>query len=277
MAEFVGGFAAGHGPNIARHWTTLDDRTRGWITESYTELGGRLRAARPDVLVVQSNDHWVNFFLDNVPAFCVGVGDEHDGPPEPFMKPVFDHATWPGHEALGRHILGHAMDSDFDPAYAQRLKLDHGVCVPLWQMAVGPDVAVVPLYINLMEPPFPRPSRCVAWGRMVREAIDSFPGDIRVAMLGTGGLSHSIGEVTTGWIDEGFDEACIGMFRGRSDEEFAVELERLLETAGNGSAELRNWLIVHAACGGRGFDLVAYAPVQEILIGCGLAEWRTAA
>lgn len=277
MAEFVGGFAAGHGPNIARHWTVLEPGTRDWITESYAELGRRLKAARPDVLVVQSNDHWVNFFLDAMPAFCVGIGDEHDGPPEPFMKAVFPHRTWPGHEALGRHILDCALDAGFDPAYGQRLKLDHGVCVPLWRLAVDPDVPVVPLFVNLMEPPFPKPARCAAWGRMIRKAIDGFPGDVRVALLGTGGLSHSIGEVRMGWIDEDFDTACLELFRGTSDEEFAAELERMLETSGNGSAELRNWLTVHAACGGEGFDLVAYEAVPEILIGCGLAEWKLAA
>lgn len=277
MAEFVGGFAAGHGPNIARHWTTLDPGTRDWIVDSYAELGRRVKALEPDVLVVQSNDHWVNFFLDNMPAFCIGIGDEHDGPPEPFMKPVFPHRTWPGHEALGRHLLDCALDSGFDPAYAQRLKLDHGICVPLWQMGVGPETAVVPLFINLMEEPFPKPARCIRWGQMIRRAIESFPGETRVAMLGTGGLSHSIGEVTTGWIDEPFDDACIRMFRGASDEEFAGELERRLKTTGNGGAELRNWLIVHAACGSAGFDLIDYRPVPEILIGCGLAEWRMAA
>ncbi len=276
MAEFAGAFAAGHGPNIARGWTSLKSETREWILDRYGELGRRLKAAAPDVLLVQSNDHWVNFFLDNMPAFCIGIGDEHDGPPEPFMKPVFAHETWPGHAALGRHVLDHALASEFDPSYTMRVKLDHGICVPLWQMGILPDVPVVPLFINLMEEPFPTPARCIKWGRMIREAVESFPENIRVAMLGTGGLSHSIGETTMGWIDEPFDHACMELFRSASDEKFASDLDRMLSATGNGGAELRNWLIVHAAAGGRGFDLVGYAPVPEILIGCALAEWRTA-
>ena len=277
MAEFAGAFAAGHGPNIARGWTGLKAETRDWIVDRYGELGRRLKAAAPDVLLVQSNDHWVNFFLDNMPAFCIGIGDEHDGPPEPFMKPVFPHETWPGHAALGRHVLDHALASGFDPSYTMRIKLDHGICVPLWQMGILPDVPVVPLFINLMEKPFPTPARCIEWGRMIREAVESFPENVRVAMLGTGGLSHSIGETTMGWIDEPFDHACMELFRSASDEKFASDLDRMLSATGNGGAELRNWLIVHAAADGRGFDLVGYAPVPEILIGCALAEWKPAA
>ncbi len=277
MAEFVGAFAAGHGPNIAREWTNLKDETRAWIIDRYAELGRRIAATRPDVLLVQSNDHWINFFLDNMPAFCIGVGDEHDGPPEPFMKPVFPHKTWRGHAALARHLLDTAFENGFDPAYSHRVKLDHGICVPLWQAGIDPGVAVVPLYINLMEEPFPKPIRCIRWGQMIREGVETFSEDIRVALLGTGGLSHSIGEVTMGWIDEEFDANCLKLFGEANDARFASELERMLASTGNGGAELRNWLIVHAAAGSEGFDLIDYAPVPEILIGCGLAEWKLAA
>ena len=81
MAEFVGSFAASHGPNIARNWETLKDETRDWVVTRFGELGDRLKAAEPDVLVIHSTDHWVNFFLDVMPAFCVGIGAEHEGPP----------------------------------------------------------------------------------------------------------------------------------------------------------------------------------------------------
>lgn len=277
MAKFVGSFAAGHAPNIAREWHNMKDESRDWLTAGYDKLGGRFKALNVDVLVVQSNDHWVNFFLNNVPAFCVGIGAEHDGPPEPFMKPVFPHETIPGHAGLGRHILDEAFAAEFDPAYSHRLKLDHGMCVPIWRMGLDPLPAVVPILTNLVEKPFPSPRRCIKWGRMVRSAIESYPEDIRVAVLATGGLSHSIGETTMGWIDEPFDHACIDLFKTASDEEIAPRLEELMDASGNGGAELRNWLIAHAAAGSQGFDLIDYAPMPDMLIGCGLAEWKVAA
>ncbi len=274
MAEFVGSFAASHAPNIARNWETLKDETRDWVVTRFGELGNRLKTANPDVLVIHSTDHWVNFFLDVMPAFCVGIGAEHEGPPEPFMKPVYPHETLPGHEELGRHILDRAFAADFDPAYSMRLKLDHGMCVPIWQFGLDPALPIVPIFINLVEKPFPSPKRCLAWGRMVRQAIDSYPEDIRVAVLGTGGLSHSIGETTMGWIDEPFDHACIELFRNAPDDRLATELDAMLENTGNGGAELRAWVISHAAAGSKGFDMVDYIPMPEALIGCGLAEWR---
>ena len=274
MAELVGSFAASHGPNIARMWGNLKDETREWVEAGFGEMGRRLQALEPDVLVVHSTDHWVNFFLDNIPAFCVGIGDEHDGPPEPFMKPVFPRETLPGHAGLGRHLLDSAFAADFDPAFSGRLKLDHGICVPIWRLGLDPMPAIVPVLMNFVEKPFPSPRRCLAWGRMVCSAIESYPEDLRVVVLGSGGLSHSIGEVTMGWIDEPFDHACIDLFRNASDNEIARRLDDLLASTGNGGAEVRAWVVAHGAAGSRGFDLIDYTPMPELLIGGGLAEWH---
>jgi aromatic ring-opening dioxygenase catalytic subunit (LigB family) len=277
MAKLVGSFAASHGPNIARAWGNLEEATVAWVETGFGEMARRLQALEPDVLVVHTTDHWVNFFLDNIPAFCVGIGDENEGPPEPFMKPVFPHETLPGHAGLGRHILDAAFAADFDPAFSGRLKLDHGICVPIWRLGLDPMPAIVPVLMNLVEKPFPSPRRCLAWGRMVRAAIESYPEDLRVVVLGTGGLSHSIGETTMGWIDEPFDHACIDLFRNASDEEIATQLDEMLTKTGNGGAEVRAWAVAHAAASSRGFDLIDYTPMPELLIGAGLAEWRLSA
>ena len=101
MAEFVGAFAASHGPLIAREWDVLAERPKATLTAAFDETGRRLKALNPDILVMLSPDHWVNFFIDNLPSFCIGIGEEHDGPPEPFMKTVYPHQTLPGHPVFG--------------------------------------------------------------------------------------------------------------------------------------------------------------------------------
>ncbi len=277
MAKLVGCYAAGHAPNIARSWDSMNKDTRTWLEEKFGELSKRVKKADPDVIIVHSTDHWSNFFLDNIPAFCIGIGDEHEGPPEPFMKPVFPHDLLEGHGGLGRHILEHALSSEFDPSYSMRLKLDHGICVPIWQCGFETLPAIIPVYLNLVEQPFATPLRCIKWGRMLRDAIESYPEDLRVAVMGTGGMSHSIGETTFGWVDEPFDEACIKLMQSASDEELGTELEKMLKVTGNGGAEMRNWLCAHGAAKGQGFDLIGYAPMHDMLIGCGVAEWRLAA
>jgi len=277
MAELVGAFAASHGPLIAREWDNLPAGPKTVLENAFDETGRRLKALEPDVLVMLSPDHWVNFFINNLPSFCIGIGAEHDGPPEPFMKAVYPHNTLPGHPGFGRHLLDTALQSDFDPAISHRLRLDHGFCVPLWRMGLDPALPIVPVTVNQLEEPLPTLRRCIAWGKMLRKAIDSYPEDLRIAILGTGGLSHSIGEPTMGEIDEPFDRVCIGLFTHADDAALAEGLERELATTGNGAEEVRDWVIAHAAAGSQGFDLIDYTPIPEVYIGCGMAQWRPAA
>jgi len=277
MAELIGAFAASHGPLIAREWDNLPEGPKTALQDAFDETGRRLKALEPDVLVMLSPDHWVNFFINNLPSFCIGVGAEHDGPPEPFMKAVYPHETLPGHAEFGRHLLDIALQSDFDPAISHRLRLDHGFCVPLWRMGIDPSLPIVPIIVNQLEEPLPTMRRCIAWGKMLRKAIDSYPGDLRVAILGTGGLSHSIGEPTMGEIDEPFDRLCIDLFTNADDDTLADGLERELAITGNGAEEVRDWVIAHAAAGSQGFDLINYTPIPEVYIGCGVAQWRPAA
>ena len=198
MAEFVGAFATSHGPLIAREWDVLPEGPKAKLTAAFDETGRRLKALEPDVLVMLSPDHWVNFFIDNLPSFCIGIGEEHDGPPEPFMKPVYPHKTLPGHPAFGRHLLDTALRSDFDPAISHRLTLDHGFCLPLWRMGIDPALPIVPITVNQLEEPLPTLRRCIAWGRMLRRAIESYAGDLRVAVLGPAG--SAIGSVSRPWV-----------------------------------------------------------------------------
>ena len=273
MARLVGAFAASHGPVIARDWEKLADDRRQRLADALDELGRRLRAARPDVLVVISPDHWVNFFIDNLPSVLIGVGEEHEGPPEPFMKAVYPHRTLAGHPTFGRHLLDTAMANDFEPSLSYRLTLDHGVCVPLWRMAIGPELPIVPILVNGIEAPMPSIRRCLSWGRLVRKAIESYPGDEGVAILATGGLSHSIGEPTMGWVDEPFDRECVRLFEAGDEKPLSEFLERALPDTGNGGHEVRNWCMAHAAAGSTGFELVDYIPSPETLVGVGFASW----
>src|SRR5437868_3452606 len=200
MASFVGSFAASHGPLLIREWQAVPAAEKSRLEQAFAELGRRLRAANPDVLVVVSPDHWSNFFLDNYPAICIGVGAAHEGPPEPSLE------------------------------------------------------------------------RCYQWGALLRRAIESYAQPLRVAVVGTGGLSHSIGEPTMGAIYEDFDRETIRLF-GADKNELIRYLQKELPSRGNGSEEVRNWLVAHGAAGGRGFELIEYLPVPTVIVGCGFAAW----
>src|ERR671928_481670 len=122
MASLVGAFAASHGPLIIREWEAVPAAQKERMTAGFRELGRRMSAAKPDVIIAVSPDHWSNFFLDNVPSICVGVGEVNDGPPEPWMK-AFPHREMPGHAGLGMHIVETAPEEGFEPSFSHRLKM----------------------------------------------------------------------------------------------------------------------------------------------------------
>jgi len=272
VAELAGVFAASHAPLIVRDWHLLDERLKAKLTSAYQRLGARLRSARPDIIVEIAPDHWSNFFIDNLPSVCIGVGATNAGPPEPFMQ-SFGHPTLAGEPQFAMHLLETALASGFEPSSSQRLALDHGFCIPLWRMEIDPLPPIVPIVINSLEPPMPTIARCIAWGNLLAQAITSYPFDARIAVVASGGLSHSIGEPTMGAIDEVFDAGCIGAFETGGERAVIDYLERALVTAGNGSHEVRNWVAAHAAAGSRGFELIEYLPAPEVYVGCAWASW----
>ncbi len=144
----------------------------------------------------------------------------------------------------------------------------------MWRLGLGGELPIVPIVVDSLESPMPTIKRCIAWGHLLARAVKGYPGDLRVAILGTGGLSHSIGEATMGDIDENFDRSCIQLFKDSTDAVLAQSLTDQLRATGNGAHEVRNWVIAHAAAGSHGFDLIHYAPLPEVYAGCAFAEWR---
>jgi aromatic ring-opening dioxygenase catalytic subunit (LigB family) len=273
MAELVGCYAASHGPLLVRDWAEVPEEQKTRVTAAFRELGRRLGRARPDALVVVSPDHWVNFHLENIPAICIGVGETHEGPPEPFLK-AYPHPEMAGHPGFAEHLLKSALEQGFEPSFSHRLRLDHGVCIPLWRMELERLPRIVPIFLNSIEPPMLSLARCLQWGRMLAAAIESYREPLRVALLASGGLSHSIGEPTMGAIDEDFDRNCLRLFSAQDRTLLIAYLEENISKAGNGADEMRNWLVAHGAADGRGFELVDYLPVPKVYVGCGFAAWN---
>ncbi len=277
MAEIVGIFAASHAPPIVRDWDSIEPGRKNGLASAFQELGHRIRSVNPDVIVAIGADHWASFFLDNMPAICIGAGTAHDGPPEPWLS-EYPHTRMRGHSGLGTHLAEYAFAHDFEPSLSHRMRLDHAFCIPLWKADLDPLPAVVPIVINAIQNPVPTIARCLAFGAVVADAVASFAAPVRVALLATGGLSHSVGEPAMGEIDEAFDRGCIERF---TQGEPAALTEFLsdgrIARAGNGASEVRFWAAAHGAARCRGFELIHYQAVPETYTGCGFAQWHLAA
>jgi hypothetical protein len=177
---------------IIRGWKDVKPENQKELTTSLTELGKRIKAARPDVLIEIAPDHWVNFFINNLPSICVGMGEEHEGPAEPWMKDC-PFKKIAGHPKLANHILQTAFERDFEPSVSHHLTLDHGFCIPLWRGGLDPLPPSKLHRHNDLEPPYPSARRCLQWERC--SPRPHLPEDIRVAILATG-ASHSDGKPT---------------------------------------------------------------------------------
>ena len=273
MAEITGIFGASHAPPLVRDWATIAPGRKDALTVAFAELGRRIAAARPDVLVIIGADHWANFFLDNMPAICLGVGPEHGGPPERWLGD-YPHSTMKGAPAFAMDVADALFGSGFEPSLSYDLRLDHAFCVPLWKVGLDPLPAIVPIVINAIQPPLPTVARCFDFGKALARAIVARPGDERVVILASGGLSHSVGEPMMGDVDEVFDREALALFaRGDRDAMLAYMTDERLARAGNGAHELRFWVAAHAAADTQGFSLIHYEVVPETYTGCGFAEW----
>jgi aromatic ring-opening dioxygenase catalytic subunit (LigB family) len=274
MAKIVGIYAASHTPVMLNFPEQISAEEREDIYGGFRRLGELMRKARPDVLVVISDDHLHNFFLNNMPAFCIGATDRYPTPMEHWLKA--ERRVFPGDVRLSSHLLSSAFEAGFDPAFSMDLTLDHGTLTPL-QLAGMTNVALVPLLVNCVQPPLPTMRRALQWGHMLGDALRSYPGSERVAILATGGLSHDVATPRMGTVNETFDHEFLRRLGEADDEALIRFADDQVDSAGNGAEEIRTWLMAHAAADGAPFETLLYCGVPRWYAGISIAHWRMAA
>jgi aromatic ring-opening dioxygenase catalytic subunit (LigB family) len=271
MAELVGVFAASHTPVMLNFPEAIPDADREAIFGAFQALGESLRRAEPQTLIVVSDDHLHNFFLDNFPAFCIGAAPAYATPVEHWLKA--ERQTLQGDGALGAHLLATALDEGFDPSFSMELTLDHGVLTPLHLAGLAGSVRIVPLLVNCVQPPLPTMQRALQWGRLLRQAVQSFEGCERVAILATGGISHDIATPRMGQVNEAFDREFLRLLGAGDDAALVRYATEHVNEAGNGAEEIRTWLVAHGAAAGAPFEPVYYKAVSNWYTGIGLGRW----
>jgi len=137
-----------------------------------------------------------------------------------------------------------------DVAYAEEWKFDHGIMVPLSFLTPGFDLPVIPANINCQGPPLTPLSRAYEFGRAIRAACDAVPE--RIALVGTGGISHWPATPNSGKINEEWDREFLERWT-RNDRAALTSYsdEETLRDAGQGGFEIRTLIAVAGACEGR--------------------------
>ncbi len=257
--------ATNHGPGITGRRDTAPEEEVAPFFEGWKRLHQRMEAANLDALVVVSSDHIQNLYMDNMPAFIIGLGDEFPGPTEDehFLK--IPKTVVPGVPEIARVLAEEVMET-IDLSYSGELALDHGFMVPLHFLTPKYDVPVIPLIINCMFPPYPKLGRAYELGRALRRAIDQQPQ--RIGLLGTGGLSHWPAAPLSGKVAEEWDKEFLDAMIANSREDLIrysdAEIER---DGGPGGHEIRSWITVAGACEGSGGTLDFYTPLPSFAIG----------
>lgn len=272
MAELVGAFAASHTPVMINFPDAIPGDDRSAIYAAFKQLGAAIAATRPQIVVVVSDDHLHNFFLDNFPAFCIGAADSYRTPAEHWLKA--EKQELKGDASFGAHLLGEALRAGFDPSFSMQLTLDHGVLTPLLLSGIASQVTIVPLLINCVQPPFPTMQRCLDWGKFIRKAVASYTRAERVAILATGGISHDVATPRMGFVNEQFDREFLRLLSAGDEAALVRYSTEHVNEAGNGTEEIRNWLVAQGAAAGAPFETIYYKALADWYAGIALGCWR---
>jgi aromatic ring-opening dioxygenase catalytic subunit (LigB family) len=260
--------ACSHAPGITGRAQLADASLKDPLHAQMRGLGESMREARPDALIVIAAEHFANFFMNNMPAYAIGMADRYDGPIEDPGWLGIARTRVPGNADLSRRLITEVMN-DVDVAFAEEWKFDHGIMVPLHFLTPRFDLAVIPANINCQGPPLTPLKRAWAFGAALRRACDAVPE--RIALVGTGGISHWPATPDSGKINEAWDRDFLDRW-ARNDREALLDYSdaATYRDAGQGGFEIRTFIAVAAAARGRG-EIRHYVPIPIFSVGCTVA------
>ncbi|NQV55613.1 MAG: extradiol ring-cleavage dioxygenase [Rhodospirillales bacterium] len=261
--------ACSHAPGITGRADRADPKLKDEFYAAFDRMRQAMEDAGTEVLIVIGAEHFANFFMNNMPAYCIGMGDYYEGPIEDPEWLGIQPMRAPGNRDLSERLVK-SMLHDFDVAYAEEWKFDHGIIVPLNFLTPKYDLDVIPVNINCQGPPLTPLHRAYDFGRALRRACDSEPE--RIAIVGTGGISHWPATPDSGKIDEDWDRAFLDKFlANRRDDLIAYTDAETYRDAGQGGFEIRTFVAVAGATEGATGQLWFYAPIPIFAVGCTVA------
>lgn len=250
MARIVGGLGASHSPTIGFAKDTGKQADPAWkpIFDGFDALRGWVREKRIDVIFTIYNDHVTSFFFDHYSAFTLGIddryvaADEGGGPRN--VAPAL------GHLGLSQHIAMAMVADEFDLSFFQGKPVDHGLLSPLSMLgdADGPwPGCIVPLQVGVLQMPVPSARRMWKLGQTLRRAIESYPEDLNVAIMATGGLSHQVHGERAGFLNEAWDEEFLDLLETDPESLTRLRIADYATRGGMEGAEVIMWLIMRGA------------------------------
>jgi protocatechuate 4,5-dioxygenase beta chain len=257
MARIIGGLGTTHVPAIGKAIAEGKQNDPYWkpFFAGFDDVHRWLARHQPDIAVVFYNDHGLNFFLDKLPTFAVGAAAEYRNEDEGWGIPVSRSAA--GDPDLSWHLINALVGDAFDITMCQEMLIDHAVTIPLALLWPGGNwpIRIVPIAINTVQHPLPSVARCLALGRAVGRALDAYPQDLKVMVVGTGGLSHQLDGERAGFINKEFDALCMDSLSGDPEKLTRYSIPQWVELAGAQGVEFLNWMAMRGALTGQVSEL----------------------
>ncbi len=250
MAQIIGAIAASHTPTIGFAFDHNKQHDPVWapIFEGFEPVRQWVKDKQPDVLFVIYNDHVTSFFFDHYSPFVLGVDDVYpvadEGGGQRDLPPL------PGHAGLARHVAHSLVADEFDLSIFRDKALDHGCFSPMSMLCErnpGWPVQIVPLQVGVLQFPVPSPRRCYKLGQALKKAIESYPEDLKVAIVATGGLSHQVHGERCGFNNEPWDQRFLDLIENDPARLAEMTLAEYAELGGVEGAEVIMWLIMRGA------------------------------
>lgn len=255
MARIIGAIASSHTPTIGFALDAKKQDDPAWkpIFDAYEPVRAWLDDKQPDVLLIVYNDHITSFFFDHYAPFTLGVDDRYDVADEgggARHVPAIG-----GHAGLSRHIVQSLMTDEFDIGTFRDRGLDHGCFSPLSVLLPHEDgewpVQIVPLQVGVLQFPIPTARRCFKLGQALRTAIESYPEDLKVALVATGGLSHQVHGERCGFNNPEWDARFMDLLESDPEALCRMTHAQYAELGGMEGAEVIMWLIMRGALSAR--------------------------
>jgi protocatechuate 4,5-dioxygenase beta chain len=279
MATIVAAMAMTHSPGLTGWFDAAPKGQQEEALRATAEMRERLAAARPDVVIAFSNDHLLNWPINNTPEYTVGIAAEHVGPADWYDEWLaLSKYRIPGHAELARYIVNEGARRRLALSYLREMKFDDGISVPMHYLNPAGAIPLIPVTMNCTVPPIPTPERAYQVGSVLRDMLKAYPGTERIAILATGGLSHEPGGPRYFWVDEEFDLWFLDLLK-KGDHEALLRdctLERMEEAGSGGTAELLSWILAMAFTTGPA-EVIAYMPAIAWRSGTGMVIWPTLA
>jgi len=265
MARIIGGIGASHSPTIGFAKDTGKHNDPAWkpIFDGFDAIRGWVRDKKIDVIFLIYNDHITSFFLDHYSAFVLGIDDRYEAADEGGGPREVAPAV--GHLGLSQHIGMSLVADEFDMSFFQGKPVDHGFLSPVSMLGDerGPwPGQVVPLQVGVLQLPLPSAKRMWKLGQALRRAIESYPEDLNVAVMATGGLSHQVHGERAGFLNEAWDKEFLDLLQNAPETLVNMRIADYAAQGGMEGAEVVMWLIMRGALSDR-VNLVhrqTYAP-----------------